>query len=117
LLLIRLRKPCSRLRGIRFGWYVRFGIVLYTPISASAEPSCGIAPGLAGTKRERTRPQPQTQNPLTLTHKEPLRRAPTRLRNGDGSIWRLLTGCQTKHIRCEARVYLVTPGSIDPDWR
>ena len=23
---IRLRNPCSRLRGIRFGWYVRFGI-------------------------------------------------------------------------------------------
>ena len=23
---MRLRNPCSRLRGIRFGWYVRFGI-------------------------------------------------------------------------------------------
>ncbi len=24
LVAIRLRKPCSRFRGIRFGWYVRF---------------------------------------------------------------------------------------------
>ena len=35
---IRLRNPCSRLRGIRFGWYVRFGIKIPQHITGHTSP-------------------------------------------------------------------------------